>query len=485
MMMHQRRTTTSFSTLGLAALIVLMLECTQLAEAMPSRLSPRRGTAFSATMPERLKQCEPTTIEFANSGNLRPLTVVVILAENLPDRLRTNKLLRPATTTLERFKGCRSLQTFIVKKRDYDPYTFTALAKRGDKIEVFAFFPNGTGQNMWLPRTISSGSSASCLPCASTEYKDSSTNKCAPCSSLFANSTSCTATAAKTCSYGVVTGGKCVAKRCSTRQWPGPNGDQCIVCPDAVARSCDAQGKSTSCSLGVPTDGVCLCPTATYPSPNGAYHRTSSRSCLPCPLNATACNSNGRATNCTYGMITDAGKCQAVTCPNQGIVNTKGDESCADKAAASCSSANISTSCGYAFKLGDHNTTSNSTFCTGPFSSRYGNGKYKYGMTTTGFVLTSTASSAAACAADAYTAGLVVPYVWFWSDEGVMLNGTYSQCRAVPYHDSKTSNVTSYTGYDIGVSGTCAESSVNWPLADTSVGECQDYNLASQFNLPG
>ncbi|KDE04013.1 hypothetical protein MVLG_05515 [Microbotryum lychnidis-dioicae p1A1 Lamole] len=209
------------------------------------------------------------------------------------------------------------------------------------------------------------------------------------------------------------------------------------------------------------------------------------RSCLPCPANATACDNTGRATNCSYGIITDAGKFQAVTCPHQRPVSTKGDECCADKAASACSSANISTNCAYAFKLGDYNSTSNSTSCTGPFSSRYAR-KYSYGMATTGFFLSNAATTAVQCAADAYLADLIIPYVWFYSDEGVTVNGTTSQCRLVRYPNSKTSNVTKYTGYDIGVYGTCAQSSAVWPLADTGDATCKEYNLVDQFTAgPG
>ncbi|SCZ89356.1 BZ3500_MvSof-1268-A1-R1_Chr1-1g01128 [Microbotryum saponariae] len=391
---------------SIPALLVLALQFTHLVEATPSRLEPRRGTKFAALMTDRMKQCEPSTIEFANSGDARPLTVAIMLYDKVPEKLRTDKFLPPVQTTLETIQKLGPLQIFTVKKRDYDPFTFTAVAKRGDKIEVFAFFPNGTGQNMWLDRTIGSGSSSSCLAsvCSSTEYLNPKAKKCASCSSLFVNSTSCTAETPKTCSYGVVKDRKCVAKTCSSRQWPGPKGAACIACPDASARSCDAKGKSTSCSVGNVVNGVCkklTCQDGTYPSSNG-------RRCLPC----------------------------------------------ADPFAHKCSSANNTTECDWGYALKTNRTAS---FCVGPYAARFGKSSFMY-TTTLKINKTVNATSVVDCAVGANHASVEFPWVWMWSDAGV--DGVH--CRLVPGGDPGLVRGNPGTGFDVGIVGTCKQNA-DWP----------------------
>ncbi|SCV71408.1 BQ2448_2996 [Microbotryum intermedium] len=398
---------------SLPALMVLALQCIHLAEATPSRLEPRRGTKFAASMTDRMKQCEPSTIEFANSGDVQPLTVAIMLYDKVPPKLRTDKFLPPVQTTLKTIQDLGPLQTLTIKKRDYDPFTFTAVAKRGDKIEVFAFFPNGTGQNMWLDRTIRSGSSSNCLSstCSSTQYLNPKTKRCASCSSLFTNSTSCTATAPTSCSYGVVKDNKCVAKTCSARQYLGPKGASCVACPDPAARSCDAKGKSTSCSVGNVVNGVCkklTCKDGSYPSSNGSFAKAVlsriGRHCLPC----------------------------------------------SDPFAYKCSSASNTTECTWGYKL---TTNSTASFCVGPFAARFGSeslfqpmdlpvrlvsseSTFKY-STTLNLNKTVVADSVVECAVAANYASVEFPLVP-GGDPGLILTK-------------------SGTGFDVGIVGTCKQ----------------------------
>ncbi|SCZ89354.1 BZ3500_MvSof-1268-A1-R1_Chr1-1g01127 [Microbotryum saponariae] len=479
-------TVPTFPLPGLAALIVFVLQCTQLAEAMPSGgLMPRRGTAFSALMTDRMKQCEPATIEFANSGNVRPLTVAIMLYDKAPAKLRTDKSLPPAKATLKTIQGLGPLQTFTVKKRDYDPLTFTAVAKRGDNIEVFAFFPNGTGQNMWLDRTIQTGSSSACLPvtCSSSQYLNPTNNKCASCSSLFTNSTSCTAVAPTSCSYGIVSGNKCVAKKCSAREYLGPKAASCISCPDPSARSCDANGKSTSCSVGSVVNGECesvICLNATYLASNGMSHallahlstRSSTdqvahvpirlrtgRRCLPCPANATICDNDGQATQCSYG-VPSQGKCLPIICSN-GYQSAKANTCCADPFATNCTDPNTPTSCAWGYLL---NTDQNGTHCEGPYASRFGNATYKY-LSTASVSKTIEASNVLDCARSAHDQSIVFPWVYMWSQNAVA--GVH--CKLVPGGDPQLTTTTQGKGFDVGISGTCAQNADwSWSPAPSS-----------------
>ncbi|SGY60673.1 BQ5605_C007g04466 [Microbotryum silenes-dioicae] len=445
---------------GLAALIVLVLQCTQLAEAVPSGLMPRRGTAFSALMTDRMKQCQPATIEFANSGNVRPLTVAIMLYDKVPAKLRTDKSLPPAQTTLKTIQGLGPLQTFTVKKRDYDPLTFTAVAKRGDNIEVFAFFLNGTGQNMWLDRTIQTGSSSACLPatCSSSQYLNPTNNTCASCSSLFTNSTSCTAVAPTSCSYGVVSGNMCVAKKCSAREYLGPKATSCLSCPDPSARSCDANGKSTLCSVGSVVNGECesvICLNATYLASNG-------RRCLPCPANATICDNAGQATQCSYG-VPSQGKCLPIICSN-GYQSPNANTCCFDPFATNCTDPNTPTSCAWGYLL---NTDQNGTHCEGTYASRFGNATYKY-LSTASVSKTIEASNVLDCARSAHDQSIVFPWVYMWSQEAV----ADVHCKLVPGGDPQLTTTTQGKGFDVGISGTCAQNADwSWSPAPSSCAE--------------
>ncbi|SGY23006.1 BQ5605_C019g08881 [Microbotryum silenes-dioicae] len=140
---------------------------------------------FSAELPRQLPQCGSAWIKFGNSGNVRPLTLVLALQENLPIALvKAN-----AKTTLDEVKMLGPVQVIDnIRSLDRIVHPFQPHRRRGDVVEVsplrsiradcvsvselrrslplykqfFAFFPNGTGYNMNLKRVIQTGS-ASCL----------------------------------------------------------------------------------------------------------------------------------------------------------------------------------------------------------------------------------------------------------------------------------------------------------------------------------
>ncbi|SGY23076.1 BQ5605_C019g08892 [Microbotryum silenes-dioicae] len=263
------------------------------------------ATSFvCSSVPSRLWQCTQANITFFNSGNVRPLTVAIVPQAKLLPALRKVG----AKTTLKSIEVLAPGVEFLTKIRNKDgsPYTFTPHHQRGDTVEVrsgecrtssaelakltffwvsslvcqlFAFFPNGTGFNMNLARTIQTGSKTCLTPvCNNTQYLDVESSQCRACISVFPNSTACTATTAKSwqvlrslgeidsvltlalgyrSSYGIVTAGRCVAKVCSGKQTLNTTtGRDCVLV----------------CASGFVLNGKCQpCAEGMYPSPDSAY----------------------------------------------------------------------------------------------------------------------------------------------------------------------------------------------------------------------
>ncbi|KDE08805.1 hypothetical protein MVLG_00910 [Microbotryum lychnidis-dioicae p1A1 Lamole] len=136
-----------------------------------NRATPASAPKISASLPSRLWQCTQANITFFNSGNVRPLTVAIVPQAKLLPALRKVG----AKTTLKSIEVLAPGVEFLTKIRNKDgsPYTFTPHHQRGDTVELFAFFPNGTGFNMNLARTIQTGSKTCLTPvCNNTQYLD-------------------------------------------------------------------------------------------------------------------------------------------------------------------------------------------------------------------------------------------------------------------------------------------------------------------------
>lgn len=121
-----------------------------------AQLSSLRGT-----IPGTLHQCEETNLFFYQSGGDRPLTVLLLNSDSVPDSLRTN------TTTLSEAIQHDPLQVIQgITTPDDQQYNFQLQLAEGAVFEVFAFYQDtGDGKALNLTRTVTTAlpSATSCL----------------------------------------------------------------------------------------------------------------------------------------------------------------------------------------------------------------------------------------------------------------------------------------------------------------------------------
>ncbi|SCZ88793.1 BZ3500_MvSof-1268-A1-R1_Chr2-1g04641 [Microbotryum saponariae] len=553
---------------------------------------------LSASLPSRLWQCTPANITFSNSGNVRPLTVAIVPQAKLLPALRK----AGAKTTLKSIEVLAPGVEFLTKIRNKDgsPYTFTPHHQRGDTVEVrsgecctsraefarltfswmsfpvcqlFAFFPNGTGFNMNLARTIQTGSktcltpvcnsthsygivtagkcvakvcsekqtlntttgrdcvsvcasgfvlNGKCQSCAEGMYPSPDSDQCAHCLDGFAstcdpsgsltckngqpvqdggwcrdfgdcsgfpprylapgsnpkdtdclacptNSTSCNSQGQATgCSYGMLDNGRCIVKvNCPNS---AINNDGTACCQDALARSCDSSG-SLTCRYGAPVSGICPTPVECGASAPSGYSLPNNGTCYPCPVNATTCDNNVRATACTYGAVDANGFCTPPSC-NGTALNTQGTDCCVDPFATACYGTKLSISCVQGYEPGG--IMNGTVLCQGPFSSYYGSGQGRYtlGGSDPSFPLYN-AQTLRDCAIAAYHQK-PGDSVFLWQPTHKYCFWTYKAgLNLVPIQNTDTIHV---DGFDFGTFGTCADTTRSWFVGSQHAGVdgCQD-----------
>ncbi|SGY22998.1 BQ5605_C019g08880 [Microbotryum silenes-dioicae] len=211
--------------------------------------------------------------------------------------------------------------------------------------------------------------------------------------------------------------------------------------------------------------------------------RLSANECTSCPPNASECDTSGRATKCSYGILTN-GECIKKFC--QRSTNIRGDECCTDGMAETCSDANTTLTCRKGWKLlKPSNDTvlvaldgfANGTLvdadrCQGPYAAHFGELPYILNFlgSKQQFVAPKDAPwnwkignqlSVEECA-------LATLFPSSQNNDRVFLyerkNG-YFNCRAFHRQEIKLEFKGSGGRYDFGTGGTCAEARVSWPFA--------------------
>ncbi|GAA5998218.1 uncharacterized protein JCM10292_001049 [Rhodotorula paludigena] len=126
--------------------------------------------SLRGTLPGSLHQCEATNLFFFDSSNARPLSVLFLPSDEVPDSLRTG------TTTLDEAQQYSPLLALSdIETPDAAQYDFTLQVEAGAVFDVFAFLPDGTGKNLNLQRTVSTPlpGATSCLTSIPTSVSGS------------------------------------------------------------------------------------------------------------------------------------------------------------------------------------------------------------------------------------------------------------------------------------------------------------------------
>ncbi|KAM0753557.1 hypothetical protein T439DRAFT_322456 [Meredithblackwellia eburnea MCA 4105] len=106
-------------------------------------------STFRGTIPGALHQCENTSMNFFDSGNERPLSVLFVPEAALPTSLKTG------TTTIDVIEQYSPLQVIQgIQTPDAGAYPFILQIAAGQVFEVFGFLPDGTGKALSLTRTV-------------------------------------------------------------------------------------------------------------------------------------------------------------------------------------------------------------------------------------------------------------------------------------------------------------------------------------------
>ncbi|SCV68134.1 BQ2448_255 [Microbotryum intermedium] len=358
------------------------------------------STLAVSHLPSALRQCEISNLTFSGSSPsilaTRNLTALWVLRDRIPSALMTG------TTTLAAVEALNATVLTIpnISVADDTLFQYTVNITNRTVVGLFAFYADGTGvlsANSFRRIAIPGpGAVANCITptCKSTEYLNTPTNTCLPCSLGYLNSTTCSfGSGALTCSYGVpaiASEGQptqCRALDCSAGMSLSKNGTNCFDC--SGTSGCDA-----AC-------GACPVTLATRCT-TGYYQVTSFSTCQLCSAtfkNSTACTSAG-ATACSYGIpISTNGaptQCVGSTCtgstyrsPLTGLC-----VACPDANATSCDTSGKSLTCKYG-ALNLSTSTCTAVNCTATPSYLASNGSYCIACGTNVTVCTST--SALAC----------------------------------------------------------------------------------------
>ncbi|GAA5997452.1 uncharacterized protein JCM10292_000857 [Rhodotorula paludigena] len=106
-----------------------------------AQLARMRGT-----IPGSLHQCEATNVFFFDTGNARPVTLVLLPAAVAP---------AAATVTLDQVLALGPLQVVAnIATPDAQQTNFVLAIAEGESFVSYGFLPDGTGKNLNLARTV-------------------------------------------------------------------------------------------------------------------------------------------------------------------------------------------------------------------------------------------------------------------------------------------------------------------------------------------
>ncbi|KAL8290334.1 hypothetical protein RQP46_002592 [Phenoliferia psychrophenolica] len=105
--------------------------------------------SFRATVPGSLHQCDNSSIVFFDADSNGPISVLFVPSANVPNALRSSSSTLDAVRQLS-----PALQLNVADTPNAAPYPFSVNIPAGEVVELFGFFPDGSGKPLSLTRTI-------------------------------------------------------------------------------------------------------------------------------------------------------------------------------------------------------------------------------------------------------------------------------------------------------------------------------------------